>query len=189
MARVDDRFEQDVIPTPKASPLTRIGRVVGMLMAIVGFLGGTGLLMGAIVAQFDVKSMIRPTGDVAIYSSFDNHPLQLEAGSYAATSLHIRLTGCTVRSIYGGQTMKLTPDPYFTDRSVFRFDVGKGTYDVTCTPGEAWYEVYRGADVELAVKGYVGTVHPTVYLLIAAVPFFLVGSFFWARFVKRPRED
>lgn len=164
-------------------------RILGMAAAIVGVITGIGLLLVAIFAQFDTRSNVHPLfRPESLYSSFDGKAeLSDPSAEYAITSLNSRLDECTIRSLNGPLELRPEADPYFTDRSVYRFSVPPGSYDVSCEP-DVWFEIYRGADVEVAVRGYVGPLHPSVYYLAAAALFLGVGFWFWSRFVQRPRS-
>ncbi|MCC2593364.1 hypothetical protein LKO27_08080 [Tessaracoccus sp. OS52] len=173
--------------TPRA--LSLVGRVLGMVIAVVAVLAGVGLLLLAIFAQFDTRSNIHPFfRPDAVYSSFDG-PAELRdpSNEYAITSLNSGLDECTVRSLNGPLELRPDADPYFTARSVFRFTAPPGTYQVTCSP-DVWFEIYRGADVELAVRGYEGSVHPSVYYLLGSAVFLGVGMWLWHRFVQKPKR-
>lgn len=163
-------------------------RVLGFVGAVMFMLAGLVLLLLGIFAQFDTRSNVHPIfRPDALYSSFDgvaelDHPSR----DYAITSLNSPLETCTVSSRSGPLELMPDQDPYFTDRSVFRFTAPPGSYDIVCEP-DVWFEVYPGADVEVAVRGYVGAVHPTVYYLGASVVCFVIGNVLWKRFVQRPR--
>lgn len=169
----------------KRHPVVRV--IGGVAAAACMFAGLTALLLG-IFAQFDTRSNVHPIfRPEALYSSFDGVAnLSDPSRDYAITSLNSPLETCSISSRSGALELTLEPDPYFTDRSVFRFTVPAGAYDITCEP-DAWFEVYRGEDVEVAVRGYVGAIHPTVYYLVASVVLFFVGNFLWKRYVVRPR--
>lgn len=163
-------------------------RILGTVAAIVTMLVGISLLLLAIFAQFDTRSNVHPLfRPPALHSSFDG-PAVLDDPSddYAITSLNSRLDECTVTSLNGPLELRPEADPYFTNRSVFRFTVPPGTYRVTCTP-DVWFEIYRDADVEVAVRGYVGPIHPSIYYLAGSALFLAIGMWFWHRFIQRPK--
>lgn len=172
--------------TERRPPL--VLRVLGTVAAVALMLAGLVTLLLGLFAQFDTRSNVHPYfRPDALYSSFDGvAQLSDPSKDYAITSLNHGLDSCTVSSRSGPLVLTPEADPYFTDRSVFRFTVPDGAYDVTCEP-EVWFEIYPGADVEMAVRGYVGPVHPTLYYFAASAVCFMAGSFLWKRHVQKPR--
>ncbi len=175
-------------PERRSHPVVRL---LGAVAAVVAMLAGIALLLFAIFAQFDTRSAIHPLfRPAALYSSFDEPPARLAdpSNAYAVTSLMARLDSCTVLPAGGGEPLSIERDATIEHRSVLRFEAEPGAYDVSCSPDDVWFEIYLGSEVEQAVKGYSGPVHPSVYYLVGMVVAFGVGSWLWKRYVKRPRE-
>lgn len=178
----------DTHPESRTHPVVR---VLGTVVAVLAMLTGVALLLLAIFAQFDTRSAIHPLfRPEAVHSSFDEPPAQLSdpSDAYAVTSLMARLDDCTVTSVPAGDEVRVDRDPSIEHRSVLRFRAEPGTYLVECQPADVWFEVYLGSEVEQAVKGYSGPVHPSIYYLVGMMASFGIGSWLWKAFVKRPRE-
>lgn len=164
-------------------------RGLGLVASVILMLAGVACLAGAaymhfgVIANFNEHS--RPDH---VYDSAGDDLMELTApyGSYGITSVRAPLQDCTVAST-DGAAVEVYRDEEITKRPAFRFDAPAGTYEVSCTP-EAYFEVFDGADLLVAARGYGGGLHPSLYFLAGAAVLLPSASFLWNRFVQRPRD-
>ena len=164
-------------------------RVVGIVVALGGIIGGAALLILAVYQHCAITSNFHPDYRVDhVYESAFDQPLVIhEAGEYGITSMEGPLQEC-VLTAENGTVIRPVLDESIGKRPSFRFDSPARTYEITCTPDDLWFQVFKGEDLKRAAQGYDSPIHPSLYFIIGGVASSLVGTFFWNRFVQRPRD-
>ena len=165
-------------------------RIVGVALAVAGMLGGAALLGLAAYQHFAIVSNFHPSYQVAqVWDSAGDDPLVIAtAGEYGITSLRGPLEGCQLTSA-DGVTITALRDETIRTRPAFRFTSPARTYTrVDCPPGDHLVQVFRGEDLRTAAVGWDGAIHPSLAYLAAGVAAWVVGMFFWSRFVTKPRD-
>lgn len=164
-------------------------RIVGIVVALAGIVAGTALVILAAYQHFAISSNFHPDYRVDhVYESAFHEPLVIhEAGEYGVTSMEGPLEGCTLTAD-NGTVIRPVLDESITKRPSFRFTSPARTYTIECTPSDLWFQVFRGDDLKRAAQGYDSPLHPSLYYIIGGVASWVVGMFFWNRFVMRPRD-